>query len=324
MNAASAARYPGPQRDFVGYGQYPPDPTWPDGSKVAVNLVINYEEGAEYSLLDGDDHNDSWGEYTYEIPGSIRDLSTETHMEFGSRVGIWRLARLIDEQGIPCSIDACALALERNPEFSQWIRERTHDVIGHGYRWTEDSRMTRDEERTELRRAIASFQATTGQRVAGWIVRSFPSISTRELLVEEGGFLYDSDASNDELPYFVRPANAAEPFLVIPYSKVMNDVKYFVAPFLATPRDFFESLRDGLGYLLDEARRGYGGRLMTVGLHARWSGQANRAAAVRDFIEHVKATDGACFLRRVDVARHWIDHHETFPRVAPRPAPTGS
>lgn len=298
-------------RDFVGYGRVPPDVTWPDGSKVAVNLVVNYEEGAEYSLLDGDPGNDAWGEYAYLIPPTVRDIGTESHMEYGSRVGIWRLARLLDEYGIPASLDVCALAVERNPEVGAWIRERHHDVIGHGWRWTEDSRMTRDDEKRFLRTAIDSIQRTTGQRIRGWIVRSFPSVNTRELLIEEGGFVYDSDAVNDELPYFVRAAG--EPFLVVPYSKVYNDVKYLVAPTFATPDDFLRNLTLGLDYLLDEAEQGHGGRMMTVGLHARWSGQANRASAVRRFIEYVLAKPGASFMRRLDIAHHWRD---TFPAEA--------
>ena len=292
-------------RDFVGYGRTPPDVTWPDGSKVAVSLVVNYEEGAEYNLLDGDPCNDSWGEYTYQIPATVRDISTEGHFEYGSRVGMWRIARLIDDFGIPAAIQAAALALERNPEICAWIRETGHEVIGHGWRWTEDSRMSRDEEREALHKAVASIRQTTGQRIEGWVVRSFPSVHTRDLLVEEGGFLYDSDSVNDELPYFVDVAGTS--FLTVPYSKVYNDVKYFAAPTYSTPDDFLRNLVLGLDFMLDEARRGHGGRMMTVGLHARWSGQANRASALRAFIEHVLGTEGACFMRRADIARHWID-----------------
>ena len=155
-----------------------------------------------------------------------------------------------------------------------------------------------------MRKAIASIEETTGQRIKGWIVRSFPSPNTRSLLVEEGGFLYDSDASNDELPYFVE--QSGEHFLVIPYSKVYNDVKYLVAPTFATPHDFSTTLKMAVDYLVEEAEQGHGGRMMTVGLHARWSGQAARAVAVRDFIEYVLAKDGAAFMRRVDIAEHWI------------------
>lgn len=299
-------------RDFVGYGRHTPDPKWPNGAKVVINLVVNYEEGAEYSLLDGDDSNDAWGEYVYEIGPTVRDLSTETHMEFGSRVGAWRLARLLDDYKIKATIDVCAHALERNPEYAAWIRESDYDVMGHGWRWTEDSRLPREEEQRLMRRAIASIEKTTGQRIRGWIVRSFPSVNTRSLLVEEGGFLYDSDASNDELPYYVE--QSGEPFLVVPYSKVYNDVKYFVGPTFATPNDFFTTLKLAVDYLVDEADRGHGGRMMTVGLHARWSGQAGRASAVRDFIEYVLAKDGAEFMRRLDIAEHWIN---TFPPALP-------
>ncbi len=298
-------------RDFVGYGPVTPDVRWPDGSSVAVNLVVNYEEGAEYSLLDGDPGNDTWGEYSLEIPPTVRDLGTESHMEFGSRAGIWRIARLLDEYGIDATIDVCALAVERNPPFAAWLRERSHDVMGHGWRWTEDSRMTRDEEQALLRRAIASIEATTGQRIKGWIVRSFPSVHTRSLLVEEGGFLYDSDSTADELPYYVEQDGS--PFLVVPYSKVYNDIKYLIAPQLGNPDDFLRTLTLGLDYLVDEAERGHGGRMMTVGLHSRWSGQAARASAVRGFIEHVLATDGACFMRRVDIAEHWLAEHPPMP-----------
>lgn len=309
--AARRASLGGPKRDFVGYGRKPPAVRWPGGSVLAVNLVLNYEEGAEYSLLDGDPINDTWGEYSREIPPPVRDMATETHMEFGSRVGVWRIARIIDEFGIPISVDAPALALERNPEFCQWLRENTHDVIGHGYRWTEDSEMTRDEESQYLRIAIESIKQTTGQRVRGWIVRSMPSVNTRELLVEEGGFLYDSDASNDELPYFADVKGTR--FLVLPYSKVYNDVRYLIAPTYSTPNDFFESLRLGVDYMVAEAERGYGGRMMSVGLHSRWSGQANRAGAVRDFVEYVLAKDGVCFMRRLDIAQHWLENYGDLP-----------
>jgi peptidoglycan/xylan/chitin deacetylase (PgdA/CDA1 family) len=291
-------------RDFVGYGRTTPDVTWPDGSKVAVNIVVNYEECAEYSMVDGDPCNDAWGEYSYVIPPTVRDIGTESHFEFGSRVGIWRIARMLDEYRIPASIDVCALAVERTPEVGAWIAEGGYDVIGHGYRWTEDSRITRQEEKRLMQLAIESIQRTTGQRIRGWIVRSFPSVNTRELLVEDGGFLYDSDSVNDELPYFVDTNGT--PFLVVPYSKVYNDVKYLIAPTFATPDDFLRNLTLGLDYLLDEARRGHGGRMMTVGVHARWTGQASRATALRSFIEYVLGAEGACFMSRREIAEHWI------------------
>jgi peptidoglycan/xylan/chitin deacetylase (PgdA/CDA1 family) len=291
----------------VGYGRRPPVFQWPDGSGVAVSVVVNYEEGAEYNLLDGDGVNDTWGEYSSTVEPHWRDLGTETHFEFGSRVGVWRLARLFDEYEIPVSFGACAVALERNPELCSWLREREHEVIGHGHRWTDDWKLEREEERARMRLAIESVEQTTGQRVRGWYIRSFPSVNTRELLVEEGGFLYDSDACNDEVPYFVDVKGT--PFLVVPYTKVFNDNRYLIAPTYSTPNDFFENLRLGLDALVQEAEQGYGGRMMTVGVHSRWTGQPNRATALRRFIEHVLAKDGACFMQRVDIARFWI---ETF------------
>ena len=280
---------------------------WPDGSSVAVSVVVNYEEGAEYNLLDGDGVNDTWGEYSTTVDPAWRDLGTETHFEYGSRVGVWRLARLFDEYEIPVSIGACAVALERNPELCEWLREREHEVVGHGYRWSDSWKLSREDERVQMQRAIESVQRTTGQRVRGWFIRSFPSVNTRELLVEEGDFLYDSDACNDEIPYFVDIKGT--PFLVVPYTKVFNDNRYFIAPTYATPNDFFENLRLGLDVLVEEAEQGHGGRMMTVGIHSRWSGQPNRSAALKRFIEYVLAKDGACFMRRIDIARFWT---ETF------------
>jgi peptidoglycan/xylan/chitin deacetylase (PgdA/CDA1 family) len=214
---------------------------------------------------------------------------------------------MLDSFGIDVSMDACALALERNPELCAWIRERNHEIIGHGYRWTEDFRVSRDEERESLRRTIRSVERTTGQRVTGWIVRSFPSVNTRELLLEEGGFLYDSDASNDELPYYAYPHG--EPFLVVPYTKTHNDVKYLAAPTLSSPSHFFETLRLGLDYMLAESERGEGNRMFTVGVHSRWTGQASRAAPLRDFIEYALGLPRVRFMRRDDIARFWLANH---------------
>jgi len=188
-------------RDFVGYGRYTPDPKWPNGNKVVVNLVVNYEEGAEYSLLDGDDTNDAWGEYSYEIGPTVRDLSTETHMEFGSRVGGWRLARLLDDYKIDATIDVCAHAVERNPEYAAWLRESKYDVMGHGWRWTEDSRLPRAEEQKLMRRAIASifiddarrakvFRRTAGRFAAGEVTAdSADALASRDAVMAALGTL---------------------------------------------------------------------------------------------------------------------------------------
>ncbi len=264
----------GPVRDFVGYGRRTPDVRWPGDASLVVNIVLNYESGGEYSLPDGDGRNDSWGEYSTQVGPEIRDLGTETH-------------------------------------YAEWITEAGHDVLAHGWRWAEVSEMTRQDERNDLNQAIASIERLTGQRPLGWYARSFPSVHTRELLVEEGGFRYDSDASNDELPYFadVAAAGGTTPFLVVPYSKVYNDNRYLIAPTYSTPRNFFENLRAAADFLCDEAAAGYGARMMTVGLHERWSGQAGRATAIRDFIEYVQSRPDVRFMRRLDIATWWLEHH---------------
>jgi peptidoglycan/xylan/chitin deacetylase (PgdA/CDA1 family) len=304
----------GPPRDFIGYGRRIPAVEWPGQANLVISIVLNYEAGAEYSLLDGDDRNDSWGEYSYQVGPEVRDMGTETHFEFGSRAGVWRLARLFDRYRVPITVGACGQALERNPAVAGWIAESGHEVQGHGWRWAECSTMAREEERQDLRRGVAAIEALTGSRPLGWYVRSFPSVHTRELLVEEGGFLYDSDASNDELPYFVEVSG--QPFLVVPYSKVYNDVRYLLSPTYATPRHFFETLRAGVDYLCQEAEAGQGRRMMTVGLHARWSGQAARASAVRDLIEYVQSRPDVAFMRRGDIARWWLDHYRDWDMLA--------
>ena len=307
-NLPAPPRSTGPVRDFVGYGPEPPAIRWRDGALLAVNLVINYEEGAEYSVPD-DGVNDSWGEYSFQFGPEIRDLGTERHFEYGSRVGIWRLCRLFDEFRVDVTFNACALALERNPPLCDWIRGRNHDIMGHGFRWYGPdaplaARMTREDEREEIRKAVESVLKTTGQRVRGWMVRSFPTLDTLELLVEEGGFTYDSDSTNDELPYFATALG--KPLLIVPYTKVYNDTRYLIAPTYAAPRHFFETLKGGLDYMLGEARRAGAGRMMSVGIHPRWSGQAARTSALRDFIEYASAQEGVRFMRRIDIADQWI------------------
>lgn len=304
----------GPARDFVGYGRFPPRVRWPNDASLVISVVLNYEAGAEYSLLE-DGRNDSWGEHSDQIESGIRDLGTETHFEFGSRVGIWRLARLFDRLRVPVSVGACAVALERNPAVAEWIVDAGHEALAHGYRWTENTTLTKTEEREHLRRAVEVFERLTGTHPLGWYVRSFPSVHTRALLVEEGGFLYDSDACNDELPYFVDVHDT--PFLVVPYSKVYNDTRYLLEPTYATPRHFFENLRAGVDYLCQEATEAGTPKMMTVGLHERWSGQANRASAVRDFLEYAQDRPDVIFMRRADIARWWIEHHQDWTDVQP-------
>jgi peptidoglycan/xylan/chitin deacetylase (PgdA/CDA1 family) len=294
-----------PERDLVGYGRRAPRVLWPDDAAVAINFVIVYEEGSELSL-DEDGENDGWGEYDVKVAAPARDLGTETHYEYGSRAGIWRLARIADRLGLPVTLSATAVALERNPEVAAWLGERGHDLLGHGWRWLPQWTMSREEEEDHLRRALESFERTTGERPLGWNSRSFPSVNTRELLALHG-FLYDSDPCNDDLPYFVEAAGRR--MLVVPYTKTLNDSRYLVSPGFGSPGDFVDHCRRALDFLLAEADEA-GGRMMTVAVHARWSGQPSRASAVAELLEYALERPGARFMRRLDIARWWIEHHE--------------
>jgi peptidoglycan/xylan/chitin deacetylase (PgdA/CDA1 family) len=291
-------------RDLVGYGRNPAPISWPDGAKVVINLVLVYEEGTEYSVAWGDDRNDGWGEYADAgVQPPQRDPGTESHYEYGARAGVWRLARIYDEAQVPVTVSAAAVALELNPEVAAWMRERDHDLLGHGWRWNEPWTQSRDEEREDIRRAISTFERVLGARPAGWNSRSWPSENTRSLLLELGGFLYHSEGYSDDLPYYEQIDG--QPMLVVPYSKTYNDARFLMNPGFASPRDFLDTTTWGL----DELVREECPTMMTVAVHARWSGQAARAAALRKFIEHAQGIEGVRFLRRVDIARHWLDSY---------------
>ncbi len=305
----------GPARDYVGYGRHAPFVTWPGGAKVAVNLVLVYEEGSELDFaIDG--QNDSWGEYGLPSISTGRDLGTETHFEFGARAGIWRLTRLLDHHRIPVTISGTAVALKMNAELVAWIKANGHDVLGHGLRWSEYWDMPRDDERRHLHEAVALYNDLLGNQPLGWNCRSRPSVNTRELLVEQGGFLYDSDPCNDEIPYFVE--TAAGRLLVVPYSKTFNDSRYLVSPGYSSPDDFVRDCCSAIDYLAEEAAE-IGGRMMTIAVHARWSGQPNRAAGLRNVIAHAERRGDIAFMRRCDIATFWIDNHANFPRPNPSP-----
>jgi peptidoglycan/xylan/chitin deacetylase (PgdA/CDA1 family) len=296
----------GPTRDLVGYGRVPPRVEWPDGALVAINLVLVYEEGSERSVNAGDPVNDGWGEYERAADPPVRDLGTETHYEYGSRVGVWRLARLVDGYGIPATVSATAVALEHNPAVAEWALERGHDLLGHGWRWLPQWELSREQEADHLDRAVATYERLLGVRpeAYGWNSRFFPSVHTRDLLAERN-FLYDSDPCNDDLPFWVE--SAGRRLLVVPYSKTLNDSRYLVAPGFASPRDFADHCSAALDELLLEALE-LGGRMMTVAVHARWTGQPARTAGLRRFVDYALGRKGAQFVRRADVAQWWIEH----------------
>ena len=302
----------GPPRDLIGYGRDVPRVEWPGGARVAVSLVLNYEEGSERSFELGDGRNEGLGELNRAVEPGHRDLATESVYEYGSRAGVYRLMRLFDEYRVNTTWYAAAVAIERNPEVGQWIQETGRvEVCSHGWRWSEHWLMSREEEAERIRWAIASFEQTCGQRPVGWYCRYGPSVNTRELLVEEGGFLYDSDAYNDDLPYFTEVRGKRH--LVIPYSFVYNDGRYVLPQGFGGPSDFFDLCRRGLDELRLEGHRGHP-KMMSIGLHPRWVGQAGRTSALREFIEYALGKGDVLFATRRQVADWWLAHHEEFQR----------
>ena len=293
-------------RDLIGYGAHPPDPKWPGGARIAVNFVLNYEEGSEYSVLDNDNRSDTAltevGGYDPGIKG--RDLAAESMFEYGSRVGFWRLLTLFQERGLPMTVFGCALALERHPPAAEAIRNAGYDVCCHGWRWENHYNLVMEEERKHIRRAIISLEKTTGDRPYGWYCRYGPSVNTRRLLVEEGNFLYDSDAYNDDLPYWVTVGGKSH--LVVPYTLSNNDAKFALGSF-STSRDFADYLQDCFDVMYRESE--IHPRMMSVGLHLRIIGHPARVAGLERFLDYISSFPDVWVCRRLDVAKHWIATH---------------
>ena len=290
-------------RDLVGYGADRPDPAWPDGARLALNIAVNIEEGAEASVDDGDTRSESpltdAGDAGADVPG--RDLAAESMMAYGSRVGFWRVLRLLEERSMVATASACAVALERNPAIAVAAREAGWDLMGHGHRFSKHYLMSPEEERHDLDRAVESFVRTWGSRPSGWYCRYGPSLHTRELLVEEGGFRWDSDAYDDELPYWTT-VNGRD-HLVIPHTFSNNDNKY-AKGWWATGDDAFTYLRDAFDLLHAE-----GGAMMVVSVHPRLTGHPARAAGFARFLDHVAAHDDVWVTTRSAIAEHWTSHH---------------
>jgi len=289
----------GPPRELVGYGENPPQIRWAGGAKVAVQVVVNYEEGSEKSYPMGDNVNDTMYELPWAVDGQ-RDLAVESMYEYGSRAGIWRLFRVFDNAGIPVTIFAAAVALERNPAVASKLSKRGDEAVGHGFRWSNHFEMTREQEREAIKRAIESIEKTTGSRPIGWYCREM-SVNTRELVVEEGGFLYDSDCYNDDLPYWTKILS--RPHLVVPYSLVVNDVRYIVGTGFANPEDFFQTAKATLDRLRNDGDDA--GRMMSIGLHPRVTGNPARSDGLARFIEYAQQFSDVVFMRRVDIAREF-------------------
>jgi peptidoglycan/xylan/chitin deacetylase (PgdA/CDA1 family) len=296
---------PGTERDFVGYGPTTPTFQWPDGARLALSFVINYEEGSEYNIPDGDGRNESHGVSFETVPPGYRNLRVESQYEYGSRAGIWRLLRLFEAYGIKTTFHASAVALERNPHVADAIRQQGHEPCAHGWRWSDEPwHLSIDEERRRMELAIESIERTCGQRPLGWYTRYGPGINTRLLLIEEGGFVYDANAYNDDLPYYVQTANGS--ILALPYNATYNDGRFVGIPRFSTSSDFVDDTKRAVRYLWEEGATHP--KMTSVALHPRLAGDPGRASAVREIIEYVLELGDIWIARRIDIANWWNEN----------------
>ena len=294
-----------PDRDLVGYADTPPRVTWPQGARVAISLVVNYEEGSENLLQDGLPRRESWGEAMSPVPPDQRDLALETMFEYGSRVGVWRFLRIFAKYGVRTTFFACAVALERNPAVARAITAQGHDVCGHGNRWEEYYLMDRDTERRAIHEGYAGIERLTGQQPLGWYCRYGPSEQTRELVVEHGGFIYDSNAYNDDLPYYTTVGGRK--WLVVPYSLALNDARFWRG-YYATGDDFYQSAKETFDTLYEEGETTP--KMMSIGLHCRMAGVPGRANGLDRFIAYAKSHPDVWFAGRSDIAKWWLEHQK--------------
>jgi peptidoglycan/xylan/chitin deacetylase (PgdA/CDA1 family) len=290
-------------RDFVGYADQPPTIRWPNNAGVAVNFVLNYEEGSEYSIANGDGRSETAliEVNAARVPVGSRDLASESMYEYGSRVGFWRLARLFQDRGLPLTIFAAALALEQNPDVAKAIAASDWDVVAHGYRWVEHYHLDEATEREHIAKAYSSIEKSVGRPPQGWYCRYSPSENTRRLLVEHGGYGYDSDAYNDEIPYWLNVDGTHH--LVVPYSLVTNDAKLLGGGGIENAADYAQFLIDSFDVLASEGRSTP--RMMSVGLHPRVIGHPGRIAGLMKFLDHLAGRDDVWVARRSDIADHW-------------------
>lgn len=288
-------------RDFVGYGRNPPDPKWPRGAHVALNFVINYEEGGEQSVPDGDAASETGLTEGSTAGVKGRDLGAESMFEYGSRVGFWRLHRMFTRRELPCTVFAIARALERNPEACAAMREADWDVAGHGYRWQIHGNLALEHERQQIRLATESIARTIGTRPLGWYSRYAPSLHTRTLLLE-AGYEYDSESYNDELPYWV--SVGARRQLVIPYSLTHNDVR-FARMGMTSGDDYFTYIRNAVQCVLEEDPP----CMLSFGLHNRIIAHPGRALGLARLLDWLADQPRVWVTRRIDIARHWKKVH---------------
>lgn len=298
-----ATAYP---RDLIGYNGRPPHPRWPGNARIALSFVLNYEEGGERCLLHGDNESEAFlSEMVAAQPlQGQRNMSMESLYEYGSRAGVWRLMDLFRARGIPLTVFAVAMAAERHPDVIRALHADGHEICSHGYRWIDYQALTEDEEREHLKKAVDILERITGERPLGWYTgRNSPN--TRQIVMEDGGFLYDSDSYADDLPYWVD--GPTQPHLVIPYTLDTNDMRFTQVQGFNSGEQFFQYLKDAFDALYEEGADAP--KMLSIGMHCRLLGRPARIQALKRFLEYVQQHDQVWFARRVDIARHWYDHH---------------
>jgi putative urate catabolism protein len=295
-------------RDFVGYGRNPPQVRWPGDARIAVQFVVNYEEGAESSILDGDPASEC---LLSEIVGAQpwpgqRNLNMESIYEYGSRAGFWRLWRLFTSRNVTTTVYGVTLAMARNPEAVAAMKEAGWEIASHGYRWLEYKDFSEEKEREHILEAVRLHKELTGSHPLG-MYQGKPSANTLRLVMEEGGFVYSSDSYADDLPYFVPGVNG-EPFLIVPYTLETNDMRFATPQGFNTGEQFFTYLKDAFDVLYQEGKEG-SPKMLSIGLHCRLVGRPGRVAALARFVDYVLDHEKVWVPRRIDIARHWIENH---------------
>ena len=292
-------------RDMVGYGANPPNPQWPGGANIAVQFVLNYEEGAESSVLHGDPGSETFlSDIVGAQPFPNRHMSMESLYEYGSRAGLWRVLRVFDRRGLPLTIFGVSMALARNAQAVAAFAARGDEIACHGLRWISYQLVEPEIERQHMAEAVRLMTELTGEPPLGWYTgRDSPQ--TRRLVVEHGGFLYDSDSYADDLPYWTIVDGTNH--LVVPYTLDTNDMRFAIAGGFPSGDEFFTYLRDAFDVLYAEGAAG-SPKMLSIGLHCRLVGRPARTAALERFLDHVQSHDKVWIARRVDIARHWIEH----------------
>ena len=297
-------------RDLVGYGRNPPFADWPGGARVAVQFVLNYEEGGENCVLHGDTGSEQFLSELFN-PASYPDrhLSMEGIYEYGSRVGVWRILREFERRGLPLTVFGVSMALQRHPELTAAFRELGHEIACHGWRWIHYQGVDEATEREHMRIAMAIIEQLTGERALGWYTgRNSPN--TRRLVADHGGFLYDSDYYGDDLPFWTevqKTDGSRVPHLVVPYTLDTNDMRFALPQGFSHGDEFFEYLRDAFDVMYAEGDDRPA--MLSVGMHCRLLGRPGRFRALQRFLDHIERHDRVWVCRRVDIARHWIARH---------------